>query len=623
MAPALICILQNVWPFSTLKSDDLRASDALVNKLPIPESTKRFVYAVHDRKSGSVIYILSVQNLSERSAVDVECLIREVRPEAVVAQVGNSAVLEDLVEENRLAGDGCNLVPTSLFGVLKQCFVHKINKEKYESLAGNLVLKEIFGVGFHGHIWAANQTALEVGSSFLLLEAPCIRTLNGDNNDVATKEVEEVSKFEGLVSSLIPQKPASVVNSTAFSLSDKFQSKMVKLLPSKKGVSPSEAGLSGIKLENTFQVPPFAQSIYPLLVDLHNIFMDLPSMGTALNCSQKMLYDISRGESMGMRVVSEVSTFRVAVEGLRIALNNAGRLPIRKLWQPTQTSVDFSELPVEQKSHALLAHALQNQSEKYKTIVAVVDASSLAGLRTHWNTHVPPNIKGLIGELITDCKTHGESSNQRDKRWPFSGTPVVSVGAGATAVVGASSLSKVITLSTLSKVLTFKLPTSLKLMVSQANKVMAFALTKSGPTKFAAPGLANYSANATSVMKSAASAEKIRTVAHSMIASVEKTSFSAMRTAFYEIMRKRQVRPVGFLPWATFGGSVMTLSGLLLCGDGIECVAESFPSAHSIASLGRGIRSLRLASEEVRQNDCRIQQSIDSLTYRLKKVTIQ
>lgn len=95
-----------------------------------------------------------------------------------------------------------------------------------------------------------------------------------------------------------------------------------------------------------------------------------------------------------------------------------------------------------------------------------------------------------------------------------------------------------------------------------------------------------------SAMKAAASAEKIRAVAHGVIASAEKTSLSAMRTAFYEIMRKRRVRPIGALPWATFGCSIATCTGLLVCGDGIECAAESFPAAPSIASLGRGIQSL-------------------------------
>ncbi|CAI9785808.1 unnamed protein product [Fraxinus pennsylvanica] len=70
-----------------------------------------------------------------------------------------------------------------------------------------------------------------------------------------------------------------------------------------------------------------------------------------------------------------------------------------------------------------------------------------------------------------------------------------------------------------------------------------------------------------------------------------------MRTAFYEIMRKHRDRPIGVLPWATFGCSIATCTGLLLYGDGIECAAETFPVAPSVASLGRGIRSLHQAAE--------------------------
>ncbi|CAI0541175.1 unnamed protein product [Linum tenue] len=612
MSLAFISSIQNLWPLSVLKFNDLRASDALVKELCIPEGTKRFVYAVRDPKSDSVIYILSVQNLSERSAADVECLIREVRPEAVISQVGDPTVLETLLEENQLAANNGDLVPTSSFGVLKQCFIQKINKEKYESIAGNLVLREIFGVGFHAHIWTANKTAKEIGSSFFVLEAPCTRNLTMAD---PTHEADKPGTVERLVSSLIPHQAASIVSSSPkrLPLSD-VQSKMVMLLRSNMDAALPKTGSSvsvskGIEPETTFLVPAFAQSIYPLLLDLHNIFMDLPSVGKALNCSQKMLYDINRGESMDTQIVSEVCTFRIAVEGLRIALNNAGRLPMGKLRQPEKSNSNFSDLPVEEKSQALLAHALQSQSEKFKTIVAVIDASSLAGLRKHWNTPLPLEIKGLIGQLITDCNSRGEASNQEDdnKRWwLFPNKPVVAVGAGATAVVGVSSLSKVVPASTFMKVVSFKFPASLKLVLTQTQKVMSFGLTKSGPTK------------------AAVSAEKIRTVAHGIITSVEKTSVSAMRTAFYEIMRKRRVRPIGFLPWATFGGSIMTLSGLLMCGDGIECVAESFPSARSIASLGRGIRSLREASQQVRESDgVRIQRSIESLMYRLKKVTVQ
>ena len=80
------------------------------------------------------------------------------------------------------------------------------------------------------------------------------------------------------------------------------------------------------------------------------------------------------------------------------------------------------------------------------------------------------------------------------------------------------------------------------------------------------------------------------------------------------------MQPVGFLPWATFAGSIGTCTSLLLYGDGIECAVESLPAAPSIASLGRGIQHLHEASQAVRQMEgSRIQASIESLIKRIKK----
>jgi hypothetical protein len=194
---------------------------------------------------------------------------------------------------------------------------------------------------------------------------------------------------------------------------------------------------------------------------------------------------------------------------------------------------------------------------------------------------------------------------------------VVAVGAGATAVLGASSLTKVVPMSTLTKIVTFKTPASLKIVLSQMQKLLSVAL---GPSKVVAPGFATSGAKTSGFMKAAASAEKIRAVTHSVIASAEKTSVSAMRTAFYEIMRKRKIQRIGFLPWATFAGSIGTCTGLLLYGDGIECAIESVPAAPSIASLGRGIQNLREASQAVMQTEgTRVQKSIESLVNKIRK----
>lgn len=630
MALGFFSNIQNLWPFSLLKYDDLRLSDELVRKLSVPEHTKCFIFAVREPETQSVIYILAAQNLSERSAIDAECLIREVRPDAVVAQVSNSSLTEIQSEESELR-DGA--VPTSLFGVLKRCFVDKINKERYECVAGNAVLREIFGTSFHGHFFAAKRAAEEVGSSFLVLESPSVKSSVGDK---PPEEIDTGYKFQGLVSSLVPQKAGSVVflSSKRFCLTNDIQKQMVKLLsPSldlsiprfSHSTSASEVGSKEIQPIYSYEAPPFAQSIYPLLEDLHNIFSDLPSIGNALAHAQKMLLDVNRGEIVDISILSEVYTFRIAVEGLRVALNNAGRLPINKIRNSTPAKIDFSELPFEDKSHALFAQALRSQTKKFQTIVAVVDAGGLANLRKHWNTPVPLEVKDLVEQLVTNCEGDGELSNHNEGKRLLTGKPVVAVGAGATAVLGASYVSKVVPASTVVKVLTFKVPASLKILLSQTQKAMSLALGKTfGTSKVVAPSIAGYGAKTTSIFKATASAEKIRLVTHSVIASAEKTSFSAMRTAFYEIMRKRQVRPIGLLPWATFACSIATCSSLLVYGDGIECAAESLPSAPSIASLGRGIQSLHQVSQSAIQADgTRIQKSVEALIYRWKKVKVQ
>ncbi|KAI3461208.1 hypothetical protein Pfo_017871 [Paulownia fortunei] len=643
---AMVEHVQNIWPFSAFIFNDLRASDGIVKKLPIPESTKHFVYAIHEPESQAVIYVLSVQNLSERSALDAECLIREIKPDAVVVQVGrlNNSEMSGLREggtglmKDGKSGEkgGCvgeDTVPTSVFEVLKKCFMHKISREKYDDVAGNLVLREIFGVSFNGHFIAAKKVAEEVGSSFLMLESPFVKcSTTGDSERNLDTEAEVVnvetnfrSAFSLQLTNLVPGRMGSSIvslNSRAFHVTDDVQSQMVKSLSSYLvRLNPvSKFAGEDVRLLVDYEVPQFAKCVYPLLVDLHDIFVDIPSMGTALACAQKMLCDVNKGEIVDSRLLSEVYAFQIAVEGLRIALNNAGRL----IRNPVSAHCEFSDLPVEDKSHAILAQALRSQTKKYKSIVAVVDASGLAGLRKHWKTTVPPEVKDMVDQLVTNFGDDGELSTLCNRKWLIADKPMVAVGAGATAIFGASSLSKVVPASTFIKIATFHVPASLQLILTQTQKAVLFAVSKAlGPTKVVAPGMASSTLKG-SAMKAAASAEKIRAVAHSVIASAEKMSLSAMRTAFYEIMRKRRVRSIGVLPWATFGCSIATCTGLLVYGDGIECAAESFPAAPSIASLGRGIQSLHQASQVVRQAESsRIQKSIESLLYKCKNLKIQ
>ncbi|KAH1069734.1 hypothetical protein GYH30_007067 [Glycine max] len=628
--------LLNVWPF---RVDELRDSKQLVKKLSVPEDTKQFVFAVRDPQTQTLIYILSVLNLSERSASDATCLIREIKPDAVLVQAAAAAAgavspFSQLQSEEEEQQHFVPL-PTSSFGVLKRCLVDKIGTDKYETVAGNFVLREIFGTSFHGPLLAAKRAAEDVGSSFFVIESPspspsCWGNNSNNNSDSDCNNgggvVDSGSHFRSLVNCLVPHQHAASWAPSAlkrFSLDKELRMMLAKALSGNSGPlllssSVLERGsIEEIRPSSSYETPGFARSIYPLLEDLYSIFGDLPSLGKALAHVQKMLLDVNRGEVLDKSTVSEVYTFRIAVEGLRIALNNKGLRPVNGKGAAKSDKIEFSDLPVDDKSHALFAQAIRSQAVKFKTIVVVVDASALAGLRKHWDTPLPVEVKELIGELITNSEGKGVMLNHNEKKRLLTDKSMVAVGAGATAVLGASSLTKVVPVSTLVKVVTFKIPTSLKIGLSQLQKVLAFAF---GPSKVVAPGIATSGAKTSGIMKAAVSTEKIRGVAHSVIASAQKNSISVMRTAFYEIMRKRKVQHVGFLPWATFAGSIGTCSGLLFYGDGIECAVESLPAAPSIASLGRGIQHLREASQAVMQTEgSRIQASIESLIKRIKK----
>ncbi|OVA04623.1 hypothetical protein BVC80_1713g66 [Macleaya cordata] len=289
---------------------------------------------------------LSLPNLSEQSAIDAEYLIREIRPDAVIAQVASSALTEIQEEENNYSrnnGDNgqVNIVPTSSFGVIKGYFINMINKDKNECLAENEVLKEIFEIGFYGHFLAAKNVAKEVGSSFLLLYdnelansswTSFFGVFKGcfiNKNEKHTYESlagSEVLNIQALGSrSLVPQKMGSLAlpSLKRLSLTNDLHSQMVKSIVSQSvsklsygSLSISEAGLGDSQLKCDYQAPSYAQTVYPLLNDLHDIFADLPSIGRAFAYAQKMLYKVDKGETMETQLLSEVHAFRVALEGM-------------------------------------------------------------------------------------------------------------------------------------------------------------------------------------------------------------------------------------------------------------------------------------------------------------------
>ncbi|KAL6903607.1 hypothetical protein ACP4OV_004420 [Aristida adscensionis] len=663
MAAALLSYLQTTWPLSALlrgEEDDLQASARLVGALPVPEDTKQFVLALREPgPGGGVIYILAAQNLSEQSASDAERLIREVRPGAVVTQVSRAALDDVRIEEDCLAGAGAGAgaggvpvpVPASPFQVIKRCVTEKRSKDQYVKAAACQVLQEIFGVGFYGHLLAAKRAAEETEASFFLLESPYERNCSGDQSGSQNSAADDNSaqKFQtscsipqiatddnsGLqlqTSCLIPKSASSIVSSHGrnICLMDDNGGQLMKSLAPTLNLLVSHAISSNSVAEgrpsehspaDRYEAPPFAQTVYPLLADLYHIFVDIPSIGKAMASAQKLLTQVHEGKPISSEMLSDVYVFRIAIEALRIGLNSAGRCNIDTRDKHSSNKLDFSELPSEEKCHILLVQALRSQLKEFGSVVAVVDASCLTGIRRHWNTPVPPEIT----QLASRCFSHYGDENDgdqieppladsTDKRSWISEKPVVAVGAGGTAILGFSSLSKSLQASAFLKLAPYKSPVVLKYGLMQLQRHAAVVLSKILPHGVVSAG------SKASAFQFTTSAEKIRVVAHTVISSAERTSLMAMRTSFYEIMQKRHKQPFRITPWATFGCSMVACAGLVMHGDGIECAAEAAPSVPMIASLGRGLESLRLTSQEVRQTRGQnVKEALRALMNNLKK----
>ncbi|CAN6483156.1 unnamed protein product [Victoria cruziana] len=639
MAISLLLRLQNIWPFSLSKADDVTTSNSLVRGLKIPENTKKFVFALREPQSNSVVYILATQNLSEQSSVDAESLIKEVKPDAVVAQVSSSTMDDILLEEINLNADQSRMVPTSYFGVLKGCFKEKLNKVEYENIAGCQVLEKIFGVGFYGHFLAAKKASMEVQSPLFLLDSPLRSSSSDQNNgcDAGGSSIQGQASYSLLQSNGL--NPGKLVTRSGdvpkilckrICLTDKYELTSVKSLASSLDFSISK--LDAVSKGNEanrdadleFEVPSYAQSFYLLLTDLQNIF-DLPIIGKAMMHAQKMIVNVDRGEKVDPEVLSEAQKLRIAVEGLRIALNDVARSSIGKS-KKDSGNIAFPGLPYEEKCHILFAQALKSQARKYGSLVAIVDVSSLAGIRRYWDNPVPSEISDLVGECFTLFEDDGQAALEHltDRKRLLTDKPVLAVGAGATAILGVTALPKALPVSSFFKLITYKVPVTVKMGLTHAPRAVAALGKMFGTPKLFASLKATVSSVAgsgtnMSTMKVAASAEKIRAVTHGVIASAERTSFSAMRTAFYGIMKSYRGQPVGATPWAAFGFSVAACSGLLIFGDGIECAAEAVPAAATIACLGRGLRSLREASEAVKRSDSsKLQEIIHNALYNVK-----
>ncbi|VAH33623.1 unnamed protein product [Triticum turgidum subsp. durum] len=602
MASAVLSYIQSLWPLSALlKEDDLGASARLVRTLSVPEETKQFVFAIREPETQGLLYILAAQNLSEQSALDAGHLIRAVRPRAVITQVAHTEVEDVLIEEQCLAEGGAGGVPASPLQVIKRCITEKKSKDHYVKSAACQVLREIFGVGFYGHLLAAKRAAEETESHFLLLGSPYEKNCNagGSSNGNSTDDnpapqlqtsctlpqsaMDDKSGLQLQSNCLLPKSATSAVSSHVrkICLVDDYGGQLMKSLAPTANLLLSQAissyavaecRLSECKPADRYEPPLFAQTVYPLLSDLYEIFVQIPSIGKAMASAQMLLTQVHKGKPVCSEMLSDVYVFGIAIEALRICLNNAGR---RRINTRDNHSSEITQLAGSCFNHYGNKNESENESD---------------------NNEVP--------------------SDSTDKKSWIAEKPVVAVGAGGTAILGFSSLSKTIQASAILKLAPYKTPVILKYGLMQLQRHAGVVLSKLLSHGVVSAG------SKSSVLQFTASAEKIRAVTHTVISSVERTSLLAMRTSFYEIMQKRQKhnRPFRIAPWATFSFSLVACAGLLKHGDGIECAAEAAPSVPMIASLGRGLESLRVTSEETRQTRSQnVKEALLTLLRSLKK----
>ncbi|KAI5081447.1 hypothetical protein GOP47_0004630 [Adiantum capillus-veneris] len=611
MASWIVSLLSFFWP--SFSNDDLYISKRLVQSLPIQPSTRYFTLALQDpQRPKSVLYILSTMLLSEQSASDADDLINAVKPNVVVAQVGSDAM--EVIHMEHLPVTA-NLYPKSILHVIRESFHDGNSYAKYMKMAQADVIKAIFGTTFMGHVVAAKHAAKELRSEFYYLECPVVPA-NGttaektsDDNENPLAVAHHVASSLG--SSFFGCSGARSSNWSAYTLiapevNSSLSNALAAASPSLSRFSTQEQEESSLP-ETEYKCPEYAQVVYPFLAELYNTYRHLPGMGLAIQGTQKLLTDVEKGEVVDHSHLSICQCFRLAAEGLRVALNSSAYAPLKL--DKVSSPLSFDELPYEDKCYVLLAQALKQQLQKSQCVVAVLDAGMVAGVRKYWTFSVPDDVAAmamecLISEADEDSINEAEGSKSRilDK-------PLIVMGAGAAAAFGVASFSQWAPASTAMKILSFKVPTIFKLGLLQAKKGTVSTMAKAAHPlmkSFMFPGkgfLATKSVAGSkiSLLKAVANTGNIRTAAHSVIATAEKASYSAIRTAFYNAMQNRHRKNGGGKLWLCFGASVAACAGLLAFGQGIENVIEIVPAAYSISNLCQGVSNLSNASNELMQ----------------------
>ncbi|KAJ7263692.1 hypothetical protein O6H91_23G045400 [Diphasiastrum complanatum] len=627
-----------LWPQPQPGADDLLRSRKLLEPLPLSPATKGFVVALPlpDRPA-CVVYLLAAHYLSERSAADAASLVKCVAPQAVVAQIDpdNLSVLkaEQQILENPRYAD----VPTSPVHVVGQCFLEQRDPSSYESVAGAHVLRIIFGTNFFGHVFAAKQAAADAGSSFTYLVAPRQFDPDVDQDAGSTGNHPEAATVANAIKSFADssQKDMSLngrwisSKKTTGLLPDGLSLIKPSYLEEVKLLAPSIASVLrntlskdqeqnslhvGNASEMDFVCPSYALPFYSLLPVLQEGLVTIPGLGSLLSSAQKVLLDVQNGTQIDEQKLAQASMFRVGMEAIRWQLNARARNP-KALPPPPSQSASFDQLSYEDKCHVLLAQALQTQARNGQTVVAVLEAGSIEGVRKHWSTPVSPELAALAEGCFISLEDEEEENPLEAVESSTGGVlekPVIVVGAGAAAAMGLTSISKLFHASPLVKIVTFKIPNLVKIGLMQVQSTAAFSIPKGVASAFkavvpavkaASPGKLLWISGpkASASMKSIANAERARAAASSITSAATRASLSAIRTAFYSIMRNRQGKPAGGRPWLLLGGSILTGGAMIFAGDRLESAIEALPVAPSLAQLGRGLQHLHTAANALNQ----------------------
>ena len=230
----------------------------------------------------------------------------------------------------------------------------------YENVAGNLVLREIFWVAFTGITWLQKRLRMmwPLLSSclnpllWMLSTTPVVNFLRARWMWILFRWRDSASLMTSSLRWSDLCRPALLVR---FRTSYCFWTGNWR--------SSTQMQLATWWLQNFL-------NLFILYSDLNGVFVDLPLIGKALSRAQNMLFNVERGEVVDALHLFDNLRWR-EYELLWTMLLGA-LLANSVAWLVR----GFLSFPMSEKSHVLLAQAIRSWTKDFKSIVAVVEASS-------------------------------------------------------------------------------------------------------------------------------------------------------------------------------------------------------------------------------------------------------